>query len=186
MCASLAGCAGTGGDTEAPGGLRFPCDSGSVEWKGTPFFLLTQRQPSVCVCADSVCLRARRSLVHRAAKNLSQLEKLPEFEERRPSPASLVWLSAGDPASHISHLTSHCWPVLARSGIKLGHPVVWEATPSSLPPSSGLKMKMITLRAKHRCTEIPEAKKKANQHFIHSFSCYCCYKTSLSKFMTAV
>lgn len=47
-------------------------------------------------------------------------------------------------------------------------------------------MKVITLRAKHRHTEIPEAKRKADQHFIPSFSRYCCYKTSLSKFMSAV
>lgn len=99
MCASLAGCAGTGGDTGAPDGLRFPCDRGSVEWKGTPFFLLTRRQPCVCVCVDSVCLRARRGLVHRAAKILSQPEKLPDFEEHRPPPVALGWLSAGDPAS---------------------------------------------------------------------------------------
>lgn len=138
------------------------------------------------MCVYSVCLRARRGLVHRAAKNLSQPEKLPDFEERRPSPAFLGWLSAGDPASHISHLTSHCWPALARSRIKFGHPVVWEKTPSPLPSSSGVKMKVITLRAKHRRAEISEAKRKEDQHFIPSFSCYCCFKTSLSKFMTAV
>lgn len=47
-------------------------------------------------------------------------------------------------------------------------------------------MKAIQLWAKHRHTEIPEAKRKADQHYIPSFPCYCCYKTSLSKFMTAV
>lgn len=102
--------------------------------------LSPNRATAECVCVDSVCLRARRSLVHQAAKNLSQTEKLPDFEERRPPPASLGWLSAGDPASLISHFTSHCWSALARSRIKFGHPVVREATPSPLhPPPPDLK-----------------------------------------------
>lgn len=140
MCASLAGCAGTGGDTGTPGGLRFPCDRGSVEWKGIPFFLLTQRQPSVCVCVLCVCVQGEVSSTKQPKFSLKEPEKLPDFEERRPPPASLGWLSAGDPASLISHFTSHCWPAVARFRIKFGHPAVREATPFPLhPPPPDLK-----------------------------------------------
>lgn len=135
MCAGLAGCAGTGGDTGAPDGLRFPCDRGSVEWKGTPFFLLTRRQPCVCVCVCGLCVSAckERSRPQSSQNSLSAWKA--SWLWGASAPAGRPGLALGGWAD-ISHFTSHCWPALARSRIQFGHPVVREATSSPVSPSS--------------------------------------------------